>query len=110
MKIEQQPVFTPFSEIVEADAEVLQDGLMTLGKARPPRCDKTPLASSYQDFPKTGSAADPQDILQIPKSTGTLLDIGLKIVRDIVISAMPLLLLTLLGYEKRLGLRQPSSC
>ena len=95
---------------MEANAEVLQDSLMTLGEARLPRCDQTAPRQFMPGFPKTGSPADPQDILQITKSARALLDIRLKIVRRIMIAAVALFLLTLLGLKEKPRLEPGLHC
>jgi hypothetical protein len=51
--------------------------------------------------PESGRTRDPDDGLQVAQAAGALLDVGLEVVRGIVIFEMPLLLLQCLRVVER---------
>ena len=68
-----------------------------------PVSDESALGKFPPGVSQSRSTADPENILQIAKTAGTFLQIRLKVVCGVLISAMALLLLKLLGDENERG-------
>ena len=100
LDVEYQTVLAPVGEIVKADAQIVDQPLMPGDLARFRGGHQAVRGKRAPRMSQSGSACDPDDRLQVAQATRTFLDVGLEVVRRILVAQMALLLLERLGFEK----------
>ena len=97
--IEQQPVFAPPRQIMQADAQGLLEQFVTLDSARFFRRDQAAAGQFAPALADAGRARDPEDGLQVAQAACAFLDVGLEV--GFLKARVALLLLELLCLQER---------
>ncbi len=91
--VEHEAVLAPSGEIVEPRAQSPDQPLLPRDGARLLARDEARPRQLAPRAPEAGGARDPQHGLQVAEPSGALLDVGLEVVRGVVVLEVPLLLL-----------------
>ena len=98
LHIEDQPVFAPACEIVQADAEVVDQPLVSRELPRLRRCHQTVRRNLAPGMAEARGASDPENRLQVAAAARAFLKIRLEVVRSVLIAEVALLLLQRLRF------------
>ena len=84
LEIKQQPVFATPRQVVQTDAQHLQEALVTSDLPGFARRDQSVAGQRRPATAQTGTLADPEYALQVAQPAWTFLDVGFQIVGGIV--------------------------
>jgi hypothetical protein len=101
LQVEHQPVLAPSRQIVQPNPQIGDRSLLTRHRAGLRRRHQAVAGELAPRVPEPGCAGDPDDGLQIAQSARTFLDVGLQVVRGVVVFEMALLLLERLRVVER---------
>src|SRR5437879_3026911 len=100
LNVEPQPVLAPAGKIVQANAQIVDQPLMPGDLTRFRNGHQAAAGKRAPRVSQSRGARDPDDRLQIAQAARTFLDVGLEVVRRILVAQMTLLLLEKFGFEK----------
>ena len=100
LHVEHQPVLAASREVVQADAQLVDQPLVARNFARFDRSHQFVPGELAPRATKAGGARDPDDGLQVAQPARTFLDVGLEVVRGVLVPQMALLLLENFRFVK----------
>ena len=102
LQVEHQPVLAAAGEVVQAHAQRADAGAPAATPSRASPVVMSPArASSRHDAAEARGARDPDHRLQVAQAAGAFLDVGLEVVRGVVVLEVALLLLEHLRLVER---------
>ncbi len=100
LEIEQQAVFAPVGQVMQARSQHGKRGFVPLELARFLAGQYFLASEILPAVSETGGAADPEYVLQVAQPARAFLDIRFEVVGSIVEACVPLLLLEQLGFDE----------